>query len=253
MKDIPVDAKVEATDGHVGQVEELLRDEGSGEVSYLILQEGHLWGKKEVVLPVATIDKVEGDTVYLKLGKDDIERLPAYPVTRQRDKEDAKSVELVARVFDDTEKAAGALEFVEDLQRRRVIKILNAAVLVREEDGTTTMRDVKEMEPKRAGLIGAVTGGLIGLVGGPVGMVVGALAGAGVGGLAAKKIDAGFSDKFLAALQEHLQPGSSALVLLAEHEWLHSMAESMDDIGGVVLQQTITDELAAELLAEAED
>ena len=255
MNEIQVGAQVNATDGNVGQVEELIREEGSDEISYLILQEGHLWGKKEVVLPVAVVEKVEGDTVFLKLDKDGIERLPAYPVKRRRDKdeEDAKSVELVARVFDNTEKAAEALEFVEDLQRRRVIKVLNAAVLVREEDGTTTMRDVKEMEPKRAGLIGAVTGGLIGLVGGPVGMVVGALAGAGVGGLAAKKIDAGFSDKFLAELQDHLQPDSSALVLLAEHEWIHSMAESMDDLGGVVLQQTITDELAAELLAEAED
>ena len=161
-------------------------------------------------------------------------------------------MELVARVFDDTEKASEALLFVEDLERRRVVKILNAAVLVREEDGTTTMRDVKEMETKKASLIGAVTGGLIGIVGGPVGMVVGALAGAGAGGLAAKKIDGGFSDKFLAELQEHLQPGKSALVLLVEHEWIHSMEESMDDMGGMVFQETLTDGLVAELLAEGE-
>ena len=47
----------------------------------------------------------------------------------------------------------------------------------------------------------------MGLIGGPVGVVVEALAGLGAGSLAAKWVDLGFSDEFLAGLQEHLSLG----------------------------------------------
>ena len=37
---------VEASDGHVGKVGELVVDPQSGEITHFVLQEGHLWGKK---------------------------------------------------------------------------------------------------------------------------------------------------------------------------------------------------------------
>ena len=118
----------------------------------------------------------------------------------------SKNLELFARVFDSTEEAAEALEFAEDLHRRRIARIRNAAVLVKEEDGATSLKDTKDVEPGRGRIAGAIAGGLVGMLGGPVGMVVGALAGAGAGGLAAKWIDMGFSNKFLEGLQEQMQP-----------------------------------------------
>ena len=93
---------------------------------------------------------------------------------------------------------------------------------------------------------------MTGLAGGPLGVVVGALAGAGVGGATASLTDTGFSDEFLRELQEHLQPGTSALIVLVEHDPVKSMAEAMAGVGGVVLQQTITDTLVEELMAEGD-
>ena len=74
---------VEATDGRVGVVEELIVDPTSEAVTHLILREGHLWGKKEVTIPLAAVDRVEGDTVYLKLDKAAVEALPAVPFKRR--------------------------------------------------------------------------------------------------------------------------------------------------------------------------
>lgn len=65
---------------------------------------------------------------------------------------------------------------------------------------------------------------------------------------AGRRIDEGFSDKFLENLQKHLQPGKSALVLLMEHLWVQKASESMSDLGGMVFQQTITDTLVEDLL-----
>jgi uncharacterized membrane protein len=243
---------VEATDGFVGEVGELVVDPASGHITHFVMREGHLWGKKEKTLPLSAIDYVELDTVYLKLDKRAVELLPTIPVKRSYVTGKAQ-IELVAKVFDDPDKANAALEFVEDLHGSKTIKIHNAAVLVKDKDGKTTLKDVRDIEPRRGRLMGAVTGGLIGLLAGPGGAVVGALAGAGAGGVAARKIDFGFSDKFLENLQGHLQPGTSALIVLVESEWATKLSEALTDEEGVVLQQTITDALVEQFLDGIED
>lgn len=250
--DIPLDAKVECTDGHIGRVAELAAEESDDHVTHLVLQKGHLWGKREVVLPLSAVDRVEGDTVYLKLTKSAVGQLPSVPLKRSY-VEGESDIELVARVFDDPSEADKALEFVEDLRRRKVIKILNAAVLVKDAEGKVTVKDTKEIDTKKGRRMGAITGGLIGLLGGPAGVVIGALAGAGAGAAAGKYIDEGFSDKFLEDLQQHLQPGKAALVLLMEHQWAQDASRSMGDLGGMVFQQTISDTLVQDLLENDAD
>jgi sporulation protein YlmC with PRC-barrel domain len=75
-------ARVEATDGHVGRVDEFLVDPTNGYITHLVLREGHLWGQKDVTIPVSQIDHIEEDSVYLKLDKHSIEMLPTIPVHR---------------------------------------------------------------------------------------------------------------------------------------------------------------------------
>jgi uncharacterized membrane protein len=245
-------ARVEATDGRVGVVSELVAAEEGADASHFVLQEGHLWGKKVVTLPLSAVARVEGDTVYLNLDKKAIEKLPTIPLKRAFVKGE-DDIELIVRVFDSQEKAAEALEFVESLKQRRVIKVLNAAILTRDEEGKFTVQDTKEITPKKGRILGAITGGLVGLLAGPGGAIVGALAGLAAGGAAGKYIDEGFSDKFLENLEQYLQPGKAALILLMEHHWVQPASEAMADISGMVFQQTITDRLAADLAVATEE
>ncbi len=76
-------AQVEATDGRVGQVDEFLVDPKSGNITHLVLREGHLWGKKDVTIPVRQIDRIEQDVVYLKINKQEAENLPAIPIRKE--------------------------------------------------------------------------------------------------------------------------------------------------------------------------
>ena len=73
---------VEAIDGKVGSVDEFLVNPENGHITHLVLREGHLWGQKEVTIPVSQIDHYDDRTVYLKLDKQGIEALPAIPVRR---------------------------------------------------------------------------------------------------------------------------------------------------------------------------
>jgi len=71
---------VHATDGKVGKVDEFLVDPADGHITHLVLREGHLWGQKDVVIPVAQIDHLVEDDVHLNIDKNSVESLPAIRV-----------------------------------------------------------------------------------------------------------------------------------------------------------------------------
>jgi sporulation protein YlmC with PRC-barrel domain len=71
--------EVEATDGRVGRVDELLVDPKSYTISHLVLREGHLWGARDVVIPVAQIASIEEGIVRLKLSKREVEEQTPQP------------------------------------------------------------------------------------------------------------------------------------------------------------------------------
>lgn len=75
--------KVEASDGPVGRVDEFLVDPTDGKITHLILREGHIWGLKDVVIPISEIEKISDGTVCIKLNKHAIAGLPAIPVRRK--------------------------------------------------------------------------------------------------------------------------------------------------------------------------
>ena len=246
---------VAATDGHVGVVGDLMVDPESGEVTHFGLQTGGPEGKAEISLPLAAIDHVAGDTIYLKLNKQAIAQLPAIPLRQYHVKgaQEPAKIDLVAVAFDSPEDAGRALEFVERSQKKGALKVLNAAVLVKDAAGNVAIKDARDIDPKKGRRLGAVTGGLIGLVGGPVGVVVGALAGAGAGGVAGAKIDFGFSEQFLNGLKKYLKPDTSALILLVEGEYYQQLSEIITKEKGVFFQQTLTDKLVEQLLAAGEE
>ena len=76
-------ARVHATDGAIGRVDEFLVDPATSHISHLVLREGHLWGQKDVTIPVAEIDHIDEDAVYLKLNKHQVGAHPAIPVRRR--------------------------------------------------------------------------------------------------------------------------------------------------------------------------
>ncbi len=66
---------VHALDGEIGQVEGFLMDPGDHHVTHVLLQEGHLWGRKEVAIPVSAVTGVEHG-IRLNMTKKQIEDLP---------------------------------------------------------------------------------------------------------------------------------------------------------------------------------
>ena len=69
-------------DDKVGKLDELVLDPESGDITHLLMREGHLWGKKDVAIPVSEVEFCDADTIYLKLDKATIEALPTVAVKK---------------------------------------------------------------------------------------------------------------------------------------------------------------------------
>jgi hypothetical protein len=75
--------QVKAADGEVGKVDEFVINPENGHITHLVMREGHLLGKKDVVIPLSAIGEIREDTVYLKLSKVQIDALPDYTLRRR--------------------------------------------------------------------------------------------------------------------------------------------------------------------------
>ncbi len=73
--------RVHAPDGPIGHVYGLVVD-AAGHVSHVLLGEGHLWGKKQVSIPIGAVKTVVDDGVYLNLTKKQVGDLPSVDLER---------------------------------------------------------------------------------------------------------------------------------------------------------------------------
>jgi sporulation protein YlmC with PRC-barrel domain len=70
---------VRATDGEVGRIAGLVIGTPAGEVTHVLLQEGHLWGKRDVSIPIHSVKRV-GGVVEVDLSKHELGELPSIDI-----------------------------------------------------------------------------------------------------------------------------------------------------------------------------
>jgi len=70
---------VHATDGDIGRVQGLAIDPRNHHVTHVLLQEGHLWGRKQVAIPVSAVAST-GDGIQLKITKQEVQDLPPVDI-----------------------------------------------------------------------------------------------------------------------------------------------------------------------------
>jgi sporulation protein YlmC with PRC-barrel domain len=66
---------VHCLDGEIGQVQGLLVDPDDQQVTHVLLREGHLWGRKEVAIPISAVTGAEYG-IKVNLTKKQVEDLP---------------------------------------------------------------------------------------------------------------------------------------------------------------------------------
>lgn len=71
--------RVHAADGEIGSVEGFVVEPANGHVTHVLLQEGHLWGRRHVAIPLVAIERID-EGITVRLTKREIEALPEVSV-----------------------------------------------------------------------------------------------------------------------------------------------------------------------------
>ena len=74
---------VHARNGWIGAVQGLVIDPADHHVTHVILQEGHVWGRKQVAIPIGAANRA-GDELRVDLTKDEIGALPPVSLSSRR-------------------------------------------------------------------------------------------------------------------------------------------------------------------------
>jgi uncharacterized membrane protein len=152
--------------------------------------------------------------------------------------------ELVVLAFDNQEGALQARDRLLDIQKRRMLQLADAAVVVRQQDGKVKVKQLTGLVGSGA-FGGAFWGLLVGLLFAVpwMGLALGAAAGAAIGGLT----DHGVDDKFIQEVADTIQPGHSALFLLIHMANLESWLDELKAFEPTVLQTSLSQEDEARL------
>jgi hypothetical protein len=72
--------RVHAADGEIGRVRGLVVVPPDSAVTHVLLDEGHLWGRKRVAIPIRDVEGIDEEGVAVRLSKDEIKDLPPVDV-----------------------------------------------------------------------------------------------------------------------------------------------------------------------------
>jgi uncharacterized membrane protein len=121
--------------------------------------------------------------------------------------------ELIVLAFPNVSGAQEALSVLSSLQKQELIKLADAATVVRKPDGKVKVRQAVDLVGAGA-LGGAFWGMLIGLIFLVpwLGLAIGAISGA----IAGRYSDIGIDDDFIKEVGASVEPGNSALFMMVE-------------------------------------
>jgi uncharacterized membrane protein len=157
-------------------------------------------------------------------------------------------VDIVVAAFNDEKGATDALHELESAKKEGLIGIKDAAVLRKDEQSKLHITETADKGFGRGAVVGGVAGAVVGVIAGPVGWA--ALGGAALGGLASKLRDTGFKDERLRQMGDGLQPGTSAIVAVVEHEWVREVERRIENEAKDIVTEAITSDIADQLEME---
>ncbi|HTU04172.1 MAG TPA: DUF1269 domain-containing protein [Trebonia sp.] len=158
--------------------------------------------------------------------------------------------DLIVIGYEDSQTARRAYEEVQRLQRDFIVDLRGLAIVDVDADGKTHV-DTPQRIVGRSAVSGAVFGMLIGLLFFVPGMV---LLGGGIGALIGKFSKSGINAEFRDRVEHLIEPGHSAVVIMAAKITEDKFRTAMRPFGGTILQTSMSDtdekELAEELAGQ---
>jgi len=146
---------------------------------------------------------------------------------------------MLVVVFDNESKAYEGKKALLQLDAEGSISAYGYAVVAKNSDGTTTVKQGDDYGPLGT-LTGTAVGSLLGVLGGPIGVAIGAAAGL-TAGATVDLHNARISDDFVDDVTKVLLPNRVALIAEIEEDWTTPVDTRMEAIGGIVFRRALSD------------
>jgi uncharacterized membrane protein len=151
---------------------------------------------------------------------------------------------VTAVTFDDMEQGPQVREALKDLEKRGLLSLDDAAVIIKDADGKFKVHGQMDRGVK----IGAGSGALLGLLLASIffpigGIVLGALAGAGIGAAA----NIGIDKKFVKDVEAAMPNSSSAIIIYARQGDPSAVRAALEPFNGKIFQTSLDGDAEAAL------
>jgi uncharacterized membrane protein len=160
-------------------------------------------------------------------------------------------IQVFVAAFPTEAEAGEALKDFRAMDREGSMDLIDAAVVVRKADGKVTFEETADPSGKRWAKRGAIAGGLVGLIF-PPSIIATAAVGAAGGGIWGKVRDKGFKDSDLKAIGESLEPGTSAIIAIAEDRMIERLQKGLQGYQNIA-RHAVSAEAAAIIVAEVDE
>ena len=162
-----------------------------------------------------------------------------------------ETLEVFVAAFKTEEQAGAALKDLRAMDREGSIDLIDAAVVVHGADGKVHFEETADPSGKKWAKRGAIAGGLVGLIF-PPSIIAGAVVGGAAGGVWGKVRDKGFKDEDLKAVGESLEPGTSAIIAIAQDRVIERLEKGLEGYQKLA-RHAVSAEAAAAIEAELEE
>ena len=160
------------------------------------------------------------------------------------------TLQVFVAAFGDEKQAASALKDFRAMDREGSIDLIDAVVVVRDAEGKVTYEETADPNAKRMAKRGAIAGGLVGLLF-PPSIIAGAVIGGAGGGIWGKVRDKGFKDEDLKTIGDSLEPGTSAVIAIAEDRVVERLVRGLEGYQKIA-RHAVSAEAAALIVAEVD-
>lgn len=151
---------------------------------------------------------------------------------------------LIVLTFDSADEAEKVHEALKNGKKQGILDIDDAAVVMKDAHGKVHVKNQISHGTWAATGVGGLLGLLIGTIFMPLGGLVLGLAG---GALVGRTMNLGVDGKFVKEVEAALQPGASALFILASHENPTALMAILREFHGKVLQTTLDSDVEESL------
>jgi uncharacterized membrane protein len=156
------------------------------------------------------------------------------------------SSNMVVMTFSNEHTAEQVRDRLVELQKANLIKLDDAVVVVRGQDGKVKVKQAVNLAGAGA-LSGAFWGMLIGML--FFAPLLGLAVGAATGAITGSMRDYGIDDTFIKEVGNSIQPGTSALFVLVQQATVDKVVEQLKPFGGTIARTSLSTENEAKLKA----